>query len=177
MSNPVRHCGSCTLCCKVLGVRGLDKPPYEPCRHCAVGEGCAIYPSRPQDCRQFNCMWVEEGSQVPEHWLPSRAGMVLCADLVGPRIEVHVDDATPDAWRREPYYGDLRRWSAAAMRDGGSVMAYLPDRTIIFLPHKHVDLGKLGPEMQVVYVRRWTADGLMPDVELVGPDDPRYVRD
>ena len=115
MSESTRSCGSCTLCCKLLGVHALDKPPYQWCAHCVTGAGCAIYAKRPFDCRAFHCMYVEEGSNVPGHWLPSRSGMILCSDPEGPRIEVHVDDVCPDAWREEPYYGDLKRWSIGAV--------------------------------------------------------------
>jgi len=177
MMDTLRDCKGCTLCCKVIGVHGVDKPPQTWCTHCAVGEGCTIYHQRPQDCRFFECMWVEEGSALPEHWLPAHSHMVLCADMVGPRIEVHVDADHLEAWRQEPYYSELRAWSENAIPNGGSIMVYLPERTIVILPHKHVDLGPLDDDAQIVYVRRWTADGLMPDVELLSPEDPRFERE
>jgi hypothetical protein len=93
--------------------------------------------------------------------------MVLCSVPSVPRIEVHVDDTSPDAWRHEPYYGDLQRWSAAALPANSYVMVYLPDRVIVILPHKHVDLGKIAPDSQIKHVTRITAQGPLPEVELV----------
>jgi hypothetical protein len=56
--NP-RECGGCTACCKLLGVTDLDppKPAWTWCKHCTVGQGCQIYDSRPQSCKNFACMY------------------------------------------------------------------------------------------------------------------------
>src|SRR4051794_24207443 len=40
---PGRSCGTCTLCCKVVGVLEIDKPGGVWCRHCVSGKHCAIY--------------------------------------------------------------------------------------------------------------------------------------
>ena len=34
----VRNCDGCTLCCKVMGVAELAKPPGVQCAHCLVGQ-------------------------------------------------------------------------------------------------------------------------------------------
>lgn len=176
MKDSSRICGNCTLCCKVIGVRALDKPPQTQCPNCEPGRGCKIYADRPHDCRSFYCMYVRQGSKIPDRWLPSRSHMVLCEDLEGPRIEVHVDSDHPDAWQQEPYYDDLRQWSIGAVTSGGYVMVYASGRTIVILPYKHVDFGQLDPETQIVYTSRMTRSGPIPDVELVTQDDPRFVK-
>lgn len=55
-----RRCGGCTLCCKLLPVRELDKKANERCKHQRTGKGCAIYgkPSMPPSCRLWNCRWL-----------------------------------------------------------------------------------------------------------------------
>jgi MinD superfamily P-loop ATPase len=38
-----RSCGSCSMCCYMMGVEALDKPKYRWCQHCKTGKGCSIY--------------------------------------------------------------------------------------------------------------------------------------
>ncbi len=66
-----RSCGSCTLCCKLLGVKEtrfdtdskewdelFDKLSNKWCVHCDVGKGCKIYEERPEPCESFQCSWL-----------------------------------------------------------------------------------------------------------------------
>src|SRR5215468_4207083 len=53
-----RSCGSCSMCCYMMGVEAIDKPKYRWCQHCKPGKGCAIYTSRPGVCKAFACMWL-----------------------------------------------------------------------------------------------------------------------
>jgi epoxyqueuosine reductase QueG len=48
---PDNHCGECTACCDVIGVRALGKPYYARCKH--VGTGCNIYGDRPHSCKIY----------------------------------------------------------------------------------------------------------------------------
>lgn len=68
-----RSCGSCTVCCTVLGVRELAKPMRTPCAHDS-GKDCRIYAERPQSCRDFSCLWLldEESRMIPATWRPDR---------------------------------------------------------------------------------------------------------
>lgn len=50
-----RSCGSCQVCCEILGVDEI-KPPNEKCVHQGPG-GCAIYDGRPATCATFLCAW------------------------------------------------------------------------------------------------------------------------
>lgn len=53
----MRQCGSCTLCCRLLPVRELDKGSDERCKH-QRHTGCAIYQGRPPSCQMWSCMWL-----------------------------------------------------------------------------------------------------------------------
>ena len=55
---PGKTCGSCTLCCKVVGVAELKKPADVWCGHCNKAKGCKIYDTRPQECRTFYCLFL-----------------------------------------------------------------------------------------------------------------------
>src|SRR4051794_7389373 len=54
-----RACGSCSLCCKLLPIRELEKPENKWCVHCKPASGgCTIYADRPPSCREFACHWL-----------------------------------------------------------------------------------------------------------------------
>lgn len=75
-----RHCGSCTLCCKLLPQRELAKPANQRCEH-QRHTGCRIYPNRPHSCRVWSCRWLLE---------------MDTADLRRPDFSHYVIDLTPD---------------------------------------------------------------------------------
>lgn len=75
-----RQCGNCTLCCKLLPQRELDKPANQRCRH-QRHTGCQVYPKRPQSCRLWSCRWLV-GDDT--------------ADLRRPDLAHYVVDVMPD---------------------------------------------------------------------------------
>jgi len=52
-------CGTCTMCCLLLGIKSVDSPPGKWCRHAEPGEGCTIYEARPDECSSFRCAWMQ----------------------------------------------------------------------------------------------------------------------
>lgn len=52
-----RSCGDCTACCAVMAVVELRKPSRRACDHVSL-EGCRIHDTRPESCREFNCLWL-----------------------------------------------------------------------------------------------------------------------
>ena len=56
----MKDCGDCGLCCKLMGVASLDKPPGKWCSHFRRASGCAVYADRPGDCIAFNCTWLSD---------------------------------------------------------------------------------------------------------------------
>lgn len=48
------------MCCKLVAVTELAKPPGVRCRHQRHGKGCMIYARRPPGCRVWNCRWLIE---------------------------------------------------------------------------------------------------------------------
>ena len=95
-----------------MGVTALEKPAGKWCRHFSKAGGCAVYGTRPQDCRVFNCLWLLTEALGPE-WKPTTAGFVLHSERSGTRLIVECDAARPHDWRREPYQSALRTWAAA----------------------------------------------------------------
>lgn len=144
-----RACGSCTLCCKVFDVPALEKPAGSWCRHCKPGRGCGIHATRPDHCRAFFCLWMTQTWLGPE-WKPDRSKMVLTVDPVTHFLLVQVDPGTPNVWRSEPYYRNLKQWAAGAASRGRQVVVFLNKSATVILPDRDVPLGVLGPNDRIV---------------------------
>ncbi len=72
----MRACGPCTECCFALGIHETNKRPFARCEH--QGKGCAIYPKRPESCRTFRCLWLDEGNPLlTRKDRPDRTGIVF----------------------------------------------------------------------------------------------------
>ena len=93
----MRACGNCTLCCKVMAITALKKPMNKWCEFCDKGTGCKIYPTRPSECRTFNCLWLSD-ENFPDEFKPLRSKIVFTVEHGGRRVSAHVDAAFPRAW-------------------------------------------------------------------------------
>ena len=69
---PGRECGGCTMCCKVYTF-----PESEAGRRlvqdCSPGKGCRIMMIVPDQCRDFFCLWMTDGT-MPPAWRPTARG-------------------------------------------------------------------------------------------------------
>lgn len=77
---PDRVCGDCTVCCTVAPVatEQLRKLPNTTCPHC-VDTGCAIYASRPTDCRDSHCGW-RFYPELDDQWRPDLSGVLILTE-------------------------------------------------------------------------------------------------
>lgn len=93
---PERQCGECTLCCRLVPVRELDKPANTPCKH-QRRTGCRIHhqPRKgfPRSCELWSCAWLVG---EPDILRPDHAGWVVdcMPDLV--RLRRNDDHAIID---------------------------------------------------------------------------------
>jgi hypothetical protein len=163
---PGRACGTCTLCCKVYDVPAVESIAGQWCRHTVSGRGCAIHATRPDHCRAFHCLWMTEGWLGPE-WKPERAKMVLSLDPATRNMNVQVDPGQANAWRREPYYAQLRRWAVASAPKRRHVLVHVNKATTVILPDRDVSLGTVAADERIVTRERMTPQGLTFDVEKV----------
>jgi len=125
LPDPVmNHCGTCTLCCKVMGVKGdvrgvpLKKPRAGWCEHCEIGVGCKVYDDRPVACRTFRCSWLEgreDGHDVPDELRPDRCGVVFAPTTSETACSAHMDRNKPDAWKRGAAAAWIQRIVAAGI--------------------------------------------------------------
>jgi len=73
--NITKTCGGCTLCCKLPEIQVLSKPAGQMCTHCNIGVGCDAYEYRPDDCRQFRCIWIT--SPLSDRFRPDKMGILF----------------------------------------------------------------------------------------------------
>lgn len=102
-----RQCGECSLCCKVFD--DIKDAPEKRrggwCSQCDPGGvGCKIYDTRPQVCRNFECVWVQHDKGLPDWLKPSRSRVVVNSST-GLDLMLHPDPSMPDAWRRPDVLG------------------------------------------------------------------------
>jgi uncharacterized protein len=95
-------CGDCTMCCKLLAVKELDKPARTDCLHIIQGvatrPGCSIYHQRPKSCKVFDCLWLQE-DDMPAELRPDRSHVVLWVNEDGSILTASVDAKYPNAYR------------------------------------------------------------------------------
>ena len=169
-----RQCGSCTLCCKILAVQEIEKPPGRLCVHCKEGRGCRIYAERPHSCRSFNCYFLTN-PKLREEWRPSKSRIVLVVSPDGLRIGAHIDPERPSAWRREPFCTALKAWAkdALARRERiGQVIVSIGQRTMVIFPDRNVDMGIVESDEVVVTEGRKCPEGTAYEVFKLRRDDP-----
>jgi hypothetical protein len=167
-----RECGPCTLCCRVLGIGEILKPPGQDCPDCAVGKGCTIYERRPRTCKDFYCGFLVM-KDLEEEWRPAISKLILIFDGEENRVRVHVDPDHPDAWRREPYYSKLKQWAVVAVPHRTQIIVRIGDHAFAMLPGRDIDLGVLGDDDVIVTEETETPGGVVLNVLKVSEDDPR----
>lgn len=126
-----RECGTCSLCCKLLGITELKKPAGKWCEHANVpGGGCKIYADRPHSCGVFACGWLVNPT-FGDHWRPQRSKMVISINADGdvPVMQIYVDPSNREGWRKEPYYRDVML--LASQQERMEVRLSKPDDTIV----------------------------------------------
>lgn len=161
-----RDCGTCTLCCKVYRVAVLAKPEGVWCGHCDIGKGCKIHATRPIHCRQFFCLWRMDAS-IPDDWKPERSKLAISIFPDNGFVYVQVDPGSPQAWRREPYFTGLKRWSESLLPKGRHLIVFVNDKATLIMPTGPVFMGAMSPGEGFMVRERLTGAGKTYEVERV----------
>lgn len=174
MSEPVpgRSCEGCHMCCKVPPIEPLQKPGGVWCTNCEIGTGCLIYDTRPEPCRGFLCGYRVDAS-LSEAWKPSNAKFIFYADPRFARLVVMADPAAPNAWRKEPYYSQLKRWSETAAISNKIVTAFVGKRCWVITPEGDLDVGEIGDDEVLVSRMVMTATGRRREISKLKKSDRR----
>lgn len=166
-----RSCEGCTMCCKLLRIEALDKPRSQWCDHCDIGVGCKIYEDRPTECRTFNCGYLTE-AHIGDHWKPAKSKMVIALATDANRLTVFVDPDRPDAWRKEPYYSDIKSWARAAVKNRGRVIVSLGNEVIVVTPDDETNLGPVDEDQLIIARRKRGSSSTEFEHMIVDRDDP-----
>jgi hypothetical protein len=171
---PGRSCEGCTLCCKLLDVPELNKPRFTWCKHCDVTKGCTIWtaPERPSLCGEYFCAWMLNPALGPE-WRPAESKMVISYDAPERRVVVSVDPSRADAWKRQPFYRQIKNMAMQALRNGGHLLVWQGRHAIVVLPDKDVMLGVIEKDAVIVVSENRTPMGVGYDAAAYAPDDPK----
>lgn len=141
-----RECGDCQLCCRLLPVKGINKPALTRCPHQRHHKGCAVYhqPDKgfPWECGLWNCAWLQN-IDTAELRRPDRCHYVIDVmpdyitaehngePITVPVIQVWADPKYPDC-HRDP---ELRAWIIRRTGWGAIVRWSGEDATILFPPY------------------------------------------
>jgi hypothetical protein len=75
-----RSCGTCTKCCEGwLSGDAYSHPfyPGRPCHFLAIGKGCSIYKTRPEEpCKTYQCSWIKD-MNIPEWMKPEDISAIV----------------------------------------------------------------------------------------------------
>ena len=74
--------------------------------HCLSGGGCAAYMTRPQVCRDFECLWKGDRGLSPQ-LRPDKVGTLLMEDADSEDYLAVCDPARPLAWRTPLVFNHL----------------------------------------------------------------------
>jgi len=98
MPIPGKACGECSFCCKVLEIVELKKAAGPWCPHCHQTAGCAVYATRPEVCRAYDCLWKSDRG-LGARLRPDRVGAILMEDPDSDEYRAVCDPERPLAWR------------------------------------------------------------------------------
>ena len=117
----INRCGDCTMCCKLMGVPEIRKPAGTWCQHCNIGKGCKIYDERPENCRIFECGWLQSQSREPREVMPPELRPDRCKVVIAPStnpnyILAQVDPGSRDAWQRPAIWRVLENAALNGLR-------------------------------------------------------------
>ena len=169
---PGRSCDGCTMCCKLMRVAALDKPRGQWCVHCDIGAGCKIYDRRPEACLAFYCAY-RLTTELDERWKPALSHLLVRYDER--RISVFVDADDAKAWKREPYFTQIKTWAAQAAPHRGQVIVWRGLDAYAIFPDREKFLGPVREDQRMVNAYTQTPQGERMDVVVMDASDPRIA--
>ncbi|HEY7608990.1 MAG TPA: hypothetical protein VIF14_07140 [Alphaproteobacteria bacterium] len=106
-------------------------------------------------------------AKLPEHWKPSRSRIVLTWESHANRLVVNVDSGRPDAWRKEPYYSQIKTWAVAARRNRGELLLWQGKDAVVVLPDRDLFVGPLSAGQSIVVVEKKVPGGFELEARVV----------
>lgn len=87
-----RECGSCQMCCVVLGIPTIKKPAWKSCPNLCT-QGCGIYAERPNECSSYLCFWRQ--GYGAENDRPDDLGVVMGIESMPMLVQIAVGQGVP----------------------------------------------------------------------------------
>lgn len=134
-------CGACNLCCTLLHIPDMGKPPGMTCWHTTIHGGCKVHAEKAIDpqlqaCHQFKCVWLasqdheDESKRGTRAMRPDQIHVVLGPyDRNDPTlVYVHVDPAYKDAWNQP----SVRAYMDEQAKKGAKFCVVIGDRHFMY---------------------------------------------
>src|ERR1700730_5874124 len=99
---------------------------------------------------------------IGPEWRPEQSKFVLFKSNGGHRLTAHVDPGYPSAWRRSPYYENLKAWAVQAVQKTPKmdlVDVMIGEHVIVILPDREVGVGIVAADELVTLSKKLTAAG------------------
>jgi hypothetical protein len=140
------ECGGCTLCCKLLELHEIPSDRGVWCSECDPKKGCKIYTVRPDECKQFRCMWLQM-ENVGIELRPDKSHVIFSKMS----DEVICGDHDPDYEVNKRVKGQIRSFN----KQGFSVGMIRGKEKIIYLSkgHKFKEVAKVIDDRAKLYRR------------------------
>jgi len=95
----INKCEECTLCCELLPIKEINKQPSVLCSDCTLSKGCNIYNNRPEECKNFNCLYIED-NEMPDFLRPDKCNVIF--EKITTKIFIAINHYNePFAYERE----------------------------------------------------------------------------
>ncbi len=129
-SKEPRACGSCNLCCTVMGVKELGKEKDVRCNLLTKSGSCSVYGKHPPSCQEFKCLWLQ--GILPSNLFPGSVRAVGATTDEGNCLVWHVaKHESSDVYRK----GKLRDFIDTMGAKGiPSIIAHGDKRLILHPP-------------------------------------------
>ena len=144
-----RTCDGCEMCCTVMAVRELEKPPWSPCRRLAPGGGCGVWGAHPASCKSFTCLWRASDMLLPPDLFPAGCGFLLALDPAETWptvVKICAEERRPNAWdtprNRRIFAALAAAWNCPVAVVGDGVRA-----SLVFAPRGGVYSRAERPEL------------------------------
>ena len=81
-------------------------------------------------------------------WKPNKSRLVLTTSEDG--IEVRCDPGYPDAWRKQPFRGEIREWALSGETHDVTVVVIVGEKMTLVTSEREFDLGVVGSDERIV---------------------------
>ena len=120
------------MCCKLMGIKEIDKPVNKWCPHAKPGCGCSIYHDKPPSCNVFECLWLQ--TELGPEYKPDRIKGVLSTLSTGDGLVLYVEPRDYSTIWRKPEIMNLvgslitnKNKSKFVINDGARTCVLLDD--------------------------------------------------